>query len=951
MSTPAASRAGALVRAATSVVAVAVLAVGVPVLLVLTIGNPIPTGWSWTTPVTGESLLGLIAALAWIFWGQFLLCLIVEIGAEVRIATGRSADWLSRIPGTFSGQQAMARTLVQAVVAIGIGTAGVTHALAPVVAHADVGGESQRSAVTDAGSVAATPDVAPERAEGAPRTASRTTEPPQTVTVAKGDSLWSIAERHLGSGERWRAIAVLNSGRAMADGRVFDNRAPLRPGWTLLVPVEADSGGLREPGPDVMTVQAGDSLWSMSEAAYGVGEHWGRLFRANRDQIDDPDLIYPGEQLHAPRATSQGRVQAHPDPPKQQSQPSPSPRSPSLTAPDPTAPPSPPPAPARDPIGANYREHTDEGGPDSAVEDGSDYGGDGVTSMRALGGGGLLLASGLFTALLARRRRQFRNRRSGRTISSTPANLVPAQRAVRSRGSSGGEAARFLDLALRDLSARAHRGEITLPEVSAARLSDTTLELVVRDGGLRPAAPWQLAADGQQWRLPRGSELEHSEALAPYPTLVAIGRDDEDATWLVDLEAAGIICLVGDPHACRGLMRFIAAELATNTWSDSVDVVVDDLAHDLIPINPHRLERAEGLDLGRLIKGVRRVREATEATGLDVLAGRADGRGGDTFFPTVLVAATTHENAGDLRADGSNDSEDLADELSLGDGRSTVAYVGVGVENAPGALVLRLDPADQLTMPWAPRLVPNSLSADEAAALGQLFAASQDDDEATGGEKPPNATGAAPTDHVADAAGALREELTQERNGDAHQPHSLLPMPDETYIGVATTTTEDLNALAPDLTPAVAAEVAALDPDLDADLAEWLGRQLSRPRLRVLGPVELQVSGSRPHDVNRRLAYYTELVAYLAFRSKGTTPRRWPRPSTSRPTHCTAASMCSASGWAHPTRMVDGTFPSRRSPQLPEPEACRSMSSRVSSATPTCSNDYVSAARRRAQRA
>ena len=51
------------------------------------------------------------------------------------------------------------------------------------------------------------------------------------------DSLWSIAERQLGSGERWQEIADLNKGRVMDDaGRRFDADRPIHPGWKLLMP-------------------------------------------------------------------------------------------------------------------------------------------------------------------------------------------------------------------------------------------------------------------------------------------------------------------------------------------------------------------------------------------------------------------------------------------------------------------------------------------------------------------------------------------------------------------------------------------------------------------------------------------------------------------------------------------------------------------------------------------
>ena len=60
-----------------------------------------------------------------------------------------------------------------------------------------------------------------------------------SVTVDRGDTLWSIAEQHLGAGERWREIAELNRGREMSDGSTFDDARTILPGWTILVPSAA----------------------------------------------------------------------------------------------------------------------------------------------------------------------------------------------------------------------------------------------------------------------------------------------------------------------------------------------------------------------------------------------------------------------------------------------------------------------------------------------------------------------------------------------------------------------------------------------------------------------------------------------------------------------------------------------------------------------------------------
>ncbi|MGR3495098.1 LysM peptidoglycan-binding domain-containing protein [Citreimonas sp.] len=49
-----------------------------------------------------------------------------------------------------------------------------------------------------------------------------------------------------------------------------------------------------------VTVQPGNTLWGISRIRYGEGIDYVRIFDANRDQIRDPDLIYPGQIFDLP---------------------------------------------------------------------------------------------------------------------------------------------------------------------------------------------------------------------------------------------------------------------------------------------------------------------------------------------------------------------------------------------------------------------------------------------------------------------------------------------------------------------------------------------------------------------------------------------------------------------------------------------------------------------------
>jgi nucleoid-associated protein YgaU len=47
-------------------------------------------------------------------------------------------------------------------------------------------------------------------------------------------------------------------------------------------------------------ISRGDSLWRISRVTYGDGSRYALLYRANRDRIRDPNLIYPGQTLVLP---------------------------------------------------------------------------------------------------------------------------------------------------------------------------------------------------------------------------------------------------------------------------------------------------------------------------------------------------------------------------------------------------------------------------------------------------------------------------------------------------------------------------------------------------------------------------------------------------------------------------------------------------------------------------
>ncbi len=131
--------------------------------------------------------------------------------------------------------------------------------------------------------------------------------------VRPGESLWSIAEDQLGSGQRYREIERLNQDRLAASG--------LRPGLNLRLPIapgalqpEAEPEDPRDaPAPvattslptsraeaTTYTVKKGDTLSEISQEMLGTIKRMDEIIEANSDKLDDANDIRVGMVLTIP---------------------------------------------------------------------------------------------------------------------------------------------------------------------------------------------------------------------------------------------------------------------------------------------------------------------------------------------------------------------------------------------------------------------------------------------------------------------------------------------------------------------------------------------------------------------------------------------------------------------------------------------------------------------------
>ena len=82
-------------------------------------------------------------------------------------------------------------------------------------------------------------------------------------------------------------------------GKTESEPEPNRVADDVQEPVGADSSA--NVGSETYTVQSGDTLWKISEQVYGDGSSYMKIFEANTGLLENPDQIFPGQELIIPR--------------------------------------------------------------------------------------------------------------------------------------------------------------------------------------------------------------------------------------------------------------------------------------------------------------------------------------------------------------------------------------------------------------------------------------------------------------------------------------------------------------------------------------------------------------------------------------------------------------------------------------------------------------------------
>jgi nucleoid-associated protein YgaU len=107
------------------------------------------------------------------------------------------------------------------------------------------------------------------------------------------------------------AVQGLNASQqyALSEADRAIRNAEGRKAYDLLTPLLAE---IRAAASTQYEVVRGDSLWAISAQAetYNNPDQWPLIFKTNRDQIKDADLIYPGQTFEVDRNPSASDVEA-----------------------------------------------------------------------------------------------------------------------------------------------------------------------------------------------------------------------------------------------------------------------------------------------------------------------------------------------------------------------------------------------------------------------------------------------------------------------------------------------------------------------------------------------------------------------------------------------------------------------------------------------------------------
>ncbi|MGI5157295.1 BTAD domain-containing putative transcriptional regulator [Microbispora sp. CA-102843] len=525
-------------RALLAAAVLTALIAGVPLVLYALAGSPVPAhlpglgeiGHALTHRDDGSLFLAVVKVVSWAAWASFVVSTLVELASRIR---GRTTPHL---PGLGATQWLSAQLISSVALAAGSPAAFVMAAVPPaaVVAAApaaladttttspDAGHDPLRFAGADVSSGFGQLTTTETHVASGQAHARVLRLTHAAYQVRRGDCLWTIAERHLGDGDRYTEIAQLNMGRAMTDGVRFTQPDVIRPGWVLRMPAAATD--LDRPQPPIEDRHPGHS----SDAPAFSRPHDGAPSSPPQVERESPKV---GERPAALRDTAQP---AH----------TPQTREARASAPEPTA---------------------------ILLTDGGEAEDSGPSAPVAAFAGGVAVGSLLTLARLRHAQRQVRRRGRRIALPDDPDTLRTEQELRRVAAPDALTRGRQALAQLGDVITAAGRD---LPHVLGARVSADTVELLLAQPAGTPPAPFTQGRTKATWRLDLSSAPHAGSPRDVLPALLTTGYLDDGHALLVNLERLQTATATGPDELVDRFLTTAAAELITGDgpWFDVLAV-------------------------------------------------------------------------------------------------------------------------------------------------------------------------------------------------------------------------------------------------------------------------------------------------------------------------------------------------------------------------------------------
>jgi DNA-binding SARP family transcriptional activator/nucleoid-associated protein YgaU len=587
-------------RALRGLGALAVLAavlVGVPVALTALGQGPPSALPTWPVlrhalahNITDSALLRTAGVVCWVAWALFAVAVAIEIvGQLFDLGRRRPASrWRIGIPGL----QGWARTLVLSAALLlppravaGVDTSAVIPAVAATAVMAPAGPPVRPL----------TPVVVTVADPSSPSDGAR-------YVVQRYDSLWAIAERHLGTGTRWREIRD-EGGRPLAgDGPLGTT---IYPGEVLLLPLDGASASCGPLPPTAAPATAAPPTAAPATAAPPTAT------AAPPTATAAPATAAPAAAAPATAAPPMATAAA-----------------PTATTPAPSTPGATPPTaiPPSEPPPTMVAVAADRGSSSGPVDAGALV-------------EGSLVGAAIVSIIQVLRRRQAQHRPPGRRIrlpdsAATATELALGRSEARDRVS-------LVEQALAALMTSLRQQDVTPPPILGVLVDDDSVEVLLAHPAA-PPSPWMATAEGFRWRIGAASlPAARPEESAPLPALASLGRvSSGPADALINLEAAGLVSIAGRPAEAGGLLYALATQMIGAPWARAVNLILVGLPPGL-----------GGSDNVRCVASLSEVTDELRATAAvmsatvtargcgDVFTGRLRELAGDGWPPVIVLSA------------------------------------------------------------------------------------------------------------------------------------------------------------------------------------------------------------------------------------------------------------------------------------------------------------------------